>query len=154
MDILGMKRAAAKIVLKLLNFGQKYLRMHFAQEILTTFNNYPDLLKAITLQKPSHTVNPNLDWWRIMDVWLWHWNQSPIIPVEAFRRAKTDKSASSSVNCEGFATSFLRLQWRGASGIFDIIFAAIEEIKEESKQKLMAIPKSEFQKCFKVWKKH
>ena len=46
---LGMKCATAKIVLKLLNFEQKYLRMDIAREMLTTFNNDPDLLKtAIT----------------------------------------------------------------------------------------------------------
>ena len=32
-------------------------------------------------------------------------------------------------------------------------FATIEEIKEKSKQKLLAIPKSAFQKRFEVWKK-
>ena len=32
-------------------------------------------------------------------------------------------------------------------------FAAIEEIKEKSKQQLLAIPKSAFQKCFEDWKK-
>ena len=48
-DVLGMKRAAAKIVSKLLNFEQKQYRMDIAQEMLTTFNNDPDLLKkAIT----------------------------------------------------------------------------------------------------------
>ena len=31
-------------------------------------------------------------------------------------------------------------------------FAAIEEIKEKSKQKLLAIPKVAFQKCFENWK--
>ena len=32
-------------------------------------------------------------------------------------------------------------------------FATIEEIKEKSKQELLAIPKSAFQKCFEDWKK-
>ena len=32
-------------------------------------------------------------------------------------------------------------------------FATIEEIKEQSKQKLLAIPKCEFRKCFEDWKK-
>ena len=32
-------------------------------------------------------------------------------------------------------------------------FAAIEVIKEKSKQELLALPKSAFQKCFKDWKK-
>ena len=45
MDVLGMKCAAAKIVSKLLNFEQKQRRMDIAQEMLTTFNDDPDLLK-------------------------------------------------------------------------------------------------------------
>ena len=32
-------------------------------------------------------------------------------------------------------------------------FATIEEIKEKSKQELLAIPKSAFQKCFEDWQK-
>ena len=51
-----------------------------------------------------------------MGVELWHWNQIPIIQMEAPRR-KTEKSTSSSVKCEGFAYCFLRLQWLGASWI-------------------------------------
>ena len=31
--------------------------------------------------------------------------------------------------------------------------AMIEKVKEESKQKLLAIPNNEFQKCFEDWKK-
>ena len=31
-------------------------------------------------------------------------------------------------------------------------FATIEEIKEKSKQELLTIPKSAFQKCFEYWK--
>ena len=46
-DVLGMKQAAAKIVLKLLNFEQKQHRMDIAQEMLTTFNDDPDLLKNV-----------------------------------------------------------------------------------------------------------
>ena len=38
-------------------------------------------------------------------------------PMETSRKAKTEKSTSSSVKCEGFAHCFLRLQWRGASWI-------------------------------------
>ena len=43
-NILGMKRAAVKIVSKLLNFEQKQCRMDIAQKILTTFNDNTDLL--------------------------------------------------------------------------------------------------------------
>ena len=41
-DVLGMKRAAAKVVLKLLNFKQKQRRMNIAQDMLTTFNDVSD----------------------------------------------------------------------------------------------------------------
>ena len=34
--------------------------------------------------------------------------------MEASKRAKTEKIASSLVKCEGFTYCFLRLQWRGA----------------------------------------
>ena len=47
MDILGMKRAAANIVPKLLTFEHKQRRMDIAQEMLTTFNDDPDLLKKV-----------------------------------------------------------------------------------------------------------
>ena len=42
-----MKSAAAKIVPKLLNFEQQQRRMDIAQEMLTTFNDNPDLLKKV-----------------------------------------------------------------------------------------------------------
>ena len=42
-----MKRAAAKIVPKLLNFGQKQHRMDISQEMLTKLNNDSDLLKKV-----------------------------------------------------------------------------------------------------------
>ena len=42
-DVLGMKRGAAKIVTKLLNFLQKQRRIVVAQEMLMTFNDDPDL---------------------------------------------------------------------------------------------------------------
>ena len=44
-DVLSMKREAAKTVLEMLNFEQKQRRMDIAQEMSTTFNEYPDLLK-------------------------------------------------------------------------------------------------------------
>ena len=48
-NVLGIKRAAAKIVPKLLNFKQKHSRIDIAQEMLTTFNDDSDLLtKVIT----------------------------------------------------------------------------------------------------------
>ena len=42
-----MKRAAAKIIPKLLNFEQKQLHKDIAHEMLTTFNDDPDLLKKV-----------------------------------------------------------------------------------------------------------
>ena len=30
------------------------------------------------------------NWWRIMGLWLWRWNQSSNIPMEAAARAKTE----------------------------------------------------------------
>ena len=43
-DVLAMKRAAAKIVPKLLNFKQKQSHIDIAQEMLTTFSDDPYLL--------------------------------------------------------------------------------------------------------------
>ena len=49
--------AAAKIVTKLLNFEQKQRRMDIAEEMLTTFNDDPDLLKkVITADKSTRTT--------------------------------------------------------------------------------------------------
>ena len=48
-----MKRAAVKIVPKLLNFVQKQHRMDIAQEMLTTFNNNSDLLKKVITGRPK-----------------------------------------------------------------------------------------------------
>ena len=45
-NVLGMKRTAAKIVPKLLNFEQKQRRMGIAQ-ILTTFHDNRDLLEKV-----------------------------------------------------------------------------------------------------------
>ena len=41
----AIKCVAAKIVAKLVNFEQKQRRIDNAQEMLTTFNDDPDLLK-------------------------------------------------------------------------------------------------------------
>ena len=42
-----MKRAAAKIIPKLLNFKQKLRCKDITQEMLTTFNNDADLFKKV-----------------------------------------------------------------------------------------------------------
>ena len=52
-DFLGMKRAAAKIVPKLLNFKQKQGRMGIAKDMLTTLNDNSDLPKKFTLDDES-----------------------------------------------------------------------------------------------------
>ena len=48
-NVLGMKRAAAMVVPKLLNFEQKQRGMDIAQEILTMFNDDPDLHKKVII---------------------------------------------------------------------------------------------------------
>ncbi|KAA2237134.1 helix-turn-helix domain-containing protein, partial [Solihabitans fulvus] len=46
-DVLGMKRAAAKIVPKLLNYEQKQRRMDITQELLNIVNDDPYFLKNV-----------------------------------------------------------------------------------------------------------
>ena len=48
-----MQRAAAKIAPKLLNFEQKQRRMDIAQDMLTTFNDEPDLLQNVITGEES-----------------------------------------------------------------------------------------------------
>ena len=100
-DVLGMKRAAAKIVpFQIAKFWAK-----------TTSHGHRSG-DVDDVQRRSRFVQKGHNWWRIMDVWLWHWNQRPIIPMETSRIAKiVQKSTSSSEN------SFLRLQWLSASWI-------------------------------------
>ena len=50
-DVLGMKRAATKIVTKLLSFEQIQRSMNIAQ--LTMFNDDPDLLKKVIIGNES-----------------------------------------------------------------------------------------------------
>ena len=47
MYVLGMYRAAVKIVPKLLHFVHKQRLMNIAQEMLIAFNDDPDLLKKV-----------------------------------------------------------------------------------------------------------
>ena len=46
-NVVGIKRAAANIIPKLLNFKQKQRHMDFTQEVLTMFNDNPYLLKKV-----------------------------------------------------------------------------------------------------------
>ena len=55
-----MKRAAAMIVPKLLNFEQKKRRMDIAQEILTTFDDDPDLLRKVITDDESWVYSYNI----------------------------------------------------------------------------------------------
>ena len=47
------ERATAKIIPKLLNFKQKQRRMDIAQEMFTTVNEDPDLLKKVIIGDES-----------------------------------------------------------------------------------------------------
>ena len=62
--VLSIKRAAAKIVPKLLNLGHR----------LGDVNN---------VQRRSRFAQIVHNCWRFTGVSLWNWNQSPIIPMEA-----------------------------------------------------------------------
>ena len=59
--VLGMKREAAKFVPKLLNFEQKQRRMDNAQEMLTTFNDNPDLLQKVITGDESCVYGYNIE---------------------------------------------------------------------------------------------
>ena len=59
MDVLDMKRATAKIVPKLLNFEQTQHCMDIAQEMLTTFNGDPDLIKNVKTSSKPKPNHPN-----------------------------------------------------------------------------------------------
>ena len=78
-DALGMKRVAAKIVPKFAKFWAK-TRSHGHSS-----GDVDDVQRRSRFTQKGHNC-----WW-IMGVCLWHWNQSPIIPMEASRRAKTKK---------------------------------------------------------------
>ena len=56
-----MKRAAVKIVPKLLHLEQKQRRMDIAHEMLTTFNDNPDLLKKIITGDESWVYGYNIE---------------------------------------------------------------------------------------------
>ena len=86
-----MKGATAKIVPKLLNFEQKQRSINIAQEMLSSFNDDPDLLKKIIICDES---------WVYIAMALKS-NPKYSIPIKAPRRDKNKKSTSSSVKCEG-----------------------------------------------------
>ena len=90
------------------------------------------------------------NWWRIMGVWLWHWNQSQIIPMKVSRRTKTEKIISSSFKCEGFAYCFLRLQWRVVHHEFLPQGRTVN--KEYYLEVMRRLRENIRQKCTELWK--
>ena len=59
--VLGTKLAGAKMFPKLINFEQKQHRTDTAQEMLTTFNNDPDLLKELITGDESRVLGYDLE---------------------------------------------------------------------------------------------
>ena len=59
------------------------------------------------VQQRSRFAQKGCNWWRIMGIWLWHWNQTPIIPIEASRRAKTKKAPQIRSNVKVWFNVFL-----------------------------------------------
>ncbi|UYV84074.1 hypothetical protein LAZ67_X001101 [Cordylochernes scorpioides] len=100
---LGMRRVAAKFVPKLLNCDQKQHHMNIANEMLDSVRDDPNLLQRVITGDEAWVYGYDVE------------TKAPIISMEAAARTKTEKSAPSSVECESFADSFLRLQGRGAS---------------------------------------
>ena len=47
------------------------------------------------VKRRSRFAQKDHNWCRIMGVWLWHWNQSLIIPMKTSKGPKTEKSTSS-----------------------------------------------------------
>ena len=45
-----------------------------------------------------------------MGLWLWHWNEGPIIPTGGSNVPKTQKISSSSIECQGNADIYLNLR--------------------------------------------
>ena len=55
-NVLGMKRATAKIIPKLLNFELRKRHMNIAQEMLKTLNEDQDLLKKMVITGDINTI--------------------------------------------------------------------------------------------------
>ena len=91
-DVLGMKRKAAKIVPKLLNFEQKVRRMDIAQEMLSTFNDDPDLLIKIVIDDES---------------WVYGYDVETKCQSPKWKRPEESRPNKASVKSEGFSHCFL-----------------------------------------------
>ena len=76
--------------------------MDIAQEMLTTFNYDPVLLKKFITGDELCMYGYDIET-----------KAQSAHPMEASRRAKTEKNMP--VKCEGFAHCFPRLQWHAAS---------------------------------------
>ena len=76
--------------------------MDIAQEMLTTFNNDPNLLKKVIANDESWVYGYDIET-KASSQW-----KRPEEP-------RSKKNTLSSVKCEGFAHCFLRLQWSGVS---------------------------------------
>ena len=106
------------VVLLLGKINSSSIKWYTILAVLFWWLTYGHLTEDVdNVQRRFRFAQRGIGWWRIMGVCLWYWNESPIIPKEASRRAKTEKTTSNSVKCEGFAHWFLRLQWRCASWI-------------------------------------
>ena len=84
-----MKRAAAKIVPNLLNFEQKQRRIDTALEMLTTFNDEPNLIKKVITSDESGLYGYDIE----ANVQSSQWKHS---------------EEPRPVKCEGLAHCFLR----------------------------------------------
>ncbi|UYV64848.1 hypothetical protein LAZ67_3002154 [Cordylochernes scorpioides] len=100
---LGMRRVAAKFVPKLLNCDQKQHRMNIANEMLDSVRDDPNLLQRVITGDEAWVYGYDVETKAQSSQWK--------LPHEP----RPKKSAPSSVECESFADSFLRLQGRGAS---------------------------------------
>ncbi|UYV60110.1 hypothetical protein LAZ67_1000019 [Cordylochernes scorpioides] len=97
---LGMRRVAAKFVPKLLNCDQKQHRMNIANEMLDSVRDDPNLLQRVITGDEAWVYGYDVETKAQSSQWK--------LPHEP----RPKKSAPSSVECESFADSFLRLQGR------------------------------------------
>ena len=226
-DVLGMKHEATNIVPKVLNFEQKQCRMDIAQEMLTTFNDDPALLKKVITggeswvygydtetkvqssqwthseeprPKKARQVRSNVkvlltvffdcngvvhheflpqgrtvnkeynlkvmhrlseaicqkrtELWNHQS-WILHHDNPPahtsMLVCEFFVKNKTVIMPQPPYSPDlATADFFLFLKLKTPKKRKR--FATIEEIKEKSKQELLAIPKNAFRKCFEDYK--
>ena len=101
-DVLGMKRAASKILSKFLNFEQKQRCLNIAQEMLSTFNDDPDLLKKVITGDQS---------------WLYGYDNETKTQSSQWKRPEESRLLLMMFKCRSaHANQFLRMK-RAASKI-------------------------------------